>query len=83
MKQPQTVLIFRSGAMQRGTSARDCLRRLTSTWLNPDTVAELRISMMRRANVGHLDSLITLSDHDFVMRMSEPDIGWWTVKKVR
>ena len=74
-------IIFEGGSMVTGSTATDALNKLCG-WFNPETIKDLRTRFMKRAGCDHRYSFVHLNDDEFVRRMAEADIGFWTVKEV-
>lgn len=76
------AVLFPSGTQVWGCDASDLLEQMCGGW-NPDTVAELRCALARRAGIENratLESVSLLSDEEFCSMMNERN--FWTMKRV-
>lgn len=71
-------IMFNKDSVVNGKTATEALQELCG-WFNPETVPELRKTFMRRAGCQHMAELELLTDEQFVYRMAQSDIGFWSV----
>lgn len=67
----------------KGENATEVLRTMC-TWFNPPTIPLLRQAFMNRAGIPADEQVVIaqMSNDEFIYRMAQSDIGYWTVLDV-